>query len=46
MWPYTDAIAMKVQREWMPDNGTYSTSKSTPSRMDDTYEHVLEYKSY
>ena len=30
----------------MKNTGTYDTVNSNTSRMDDTSEHVLEYKSY
>ena len=44
--PTNDEIEMLIQGEHMPETGTYNTVKSFPSKMDDTYAHVLDYKSY
>ena len=44
--PCTDAVAMMIQRDLIPETGVYETVKSTPSIMDNTYIHVLEYRSY
>ena len=41
-----DAIAMIIQRESMTATGAYDIVKSTTSRMDDPFVHVLEYISY
>ena len=46
MRPSIDAIAVIIQRERMPAKGAYDTVKSTPSIVDDPYEHVIEYRSY
>ena len=46
MKPSADAIATIMQRERMLAAGLYDPVKSTPSRMDNTNAHVLEYKSY
>ena len=32
---------MMIRRDLMPATGTYETVKSTHSRMDDPYTHVL-----
>ena len=44
--PFANEIATTMQREKIPATGAYLIVKSTHSRMDDPYEHVLEYKSY
>ena len=45
--PSAYAIEMMTQRERIPlATGEYDTVKSTTSRMDDKYTHVLEYISY
>ena len=46
MRPYADTIAMIMQRDRMPDTGAYDTVESTPSSMDDTSAHVLDYIPY
>ena len=46
MKPYVYAISMMMQRENIPATGVYDTVNSTPSKIYDPYEHVLEYKSY
>ena len=46
MRPSANAIAMIIQRERMPDTGAYDTLNSTPSSMDYSSEHFLEYISY
>ena len=35
-----------MQRDLIPETGAYDTVKFNPSRMDDPYAHVLEYRSY
>ena len=44
MRPSADAIAMMMQREQMTSTCAYGTVNSTPSIMDDTSAHVIEYK--
>ena len=44
--PSADEIAMMTQRDWMSATGAYKTVKSTPSRMDYPYSHVMVYISY
>ena len=44
--PSADAIVVMIRRELMKNTGTYDTVNSNTSRMDDTSEHVPEYKSY
>ena len=36
-----DAMEMITKREIMVETGAYETVKSTPSRMDDKYAHVM-----
>ena len=42
----TYEIEMMIRREKITATVAYETVKSTPSGMDDTYVHVLEYRSY
>ena len=42
--PYEDDIDMIMTRERMPATGVYYTVKSTPSNMDDSYEHFIDYR--
>ena len=44
--PSACKIAMMIRRNLMPPNNMYETVKSTIQKMDDSYEHVLEYGSY
>ena len=44
--PSRDSIAMIIQRCWIPATGAYDALKSTPSSMDYSYAHFLEYRSY
>ena len=44
--PSTYAIAMMMRKYIMPATGAYETVKSTTSSMDDTYAHVMGYRSY
>ena len=46
MNPSADAMSTMIQIEQIPENGVYETAESTTSRMDDPYEHVMEYISY
>ena len=46
MRPSTYAIAIIFQRERMAAKFAYDTVKSTLSSMDDTYAHVIDYRSY
>ena len=39
----TNAMAVMMQRERMPETGAYETVKSTPSSMDYPSSHVMEY---
>ena len=41
-----DSIDIIMQRKQMKAADAYDKVKSTPSRMDDPYAHVLEYISY
>ena len=43
MRPSEDAIPIMMRRERMPATGEYDTVKSTPSIMDDTSAHFLDY---
>ena len=44
--PSEDVMALRMQREKIPANGAYETTKSTPSSINDTSAHVMEYSSY
>ena len=44
--PYSDVIEMIIQRDLIPETGSYETVKSTPSIMGYPYVQVLEYRSY
>ena len=46
MMPFADAIATIIQRGWMTATDAYNTVKPDPSRKDEPYVHVLEYRSY
>ena len=46
MRPSADEITMIIQRVWIPTTVAYDTVNSTPSSMDDSSEHFLEYISY
>ena len=39
-------MSMMIRRYIILSTGVYETLKSSPSIMDDTYAHVLKYKSY
>ena len=44
MRPSEDAIDMMMKMDQIPATDAYDTVKSTTSIMDDTYEHVIEYR--
>ena len=42
----TEAMTMMIQRDIITATGVYKAVKSTPSRMDDTSAHFIEYSLY